>query len=74
MRTGMAGTDRADSFARDVDESATEMTGMSVFNLLTLASILVSVALFLGGRKLEAIFVGLWPPTFQALRSALENR
>jgi hypothetical protein len=70
----MAGTDRADRLARDVDEKATEMTGMSVFNMLTVASIVASIALFLSGRKMEAIFIGLWPPTFQALRSALEQR
>jgi hypothetical protein len=27
----------------------------------------------MSGKKMEAIFVGLWPPTFQALKSATEN-
>jgi hypothetical protein len=31
------------------------------------------VLLFFSGRRTEAIFVGLWPPTFQALKSAYEK-
>jgi hypothetical protein len=41
---------------------------------LTVASIGASIALFLKGRKLEAIFIGLWPPTFEALKSASERK
>ena len=48
--------------------------GISVFHVLTAASILGSLLLFLRGRKMEGIFVGLWPPTFEALRSAAKRR
>lgn len=41
---------------------------MGALDWLTIGSIAASVALFLAGKKQTAIFVGLWPPTFQALR------
>jgi hypothetical protein len=65
--------DRAESMLRNLDEKATEKTGISFFHVLTALSIIGSLALFFSGRKTEAIFVGLWPPTFQALKSAAEN-
>ncbi len=41
---------------------------MGAFDWLTVGSIAASVALFITGKKMAAIFVGLWPPTFQAMR------
>ena len=67
-------TDRPESIARKVDSKVTDKTGMSVFHILALLSIFASIALFFSGRKMEAIFVGLWPPTFEALKSASENK
>ena len=69
----IGGRDKAESLARNIDEKTTSTTGISIFHILTAASIIGSIALFLSGKKMEAIFVGLWPPTFQALKSATEN-
>lgn len=71
IRTGER--DKAESTLRTIDERATDKTGISMFHILTAAAILGSLALFFSGRRLEAIFVGLWPPTFQALKSAAEK-
>lgn len=73
IRTSFRDEDRAESMLRKVDEKATTKTGTSLFHILTLLSIVGSIALFFSGRKMEAIFVGLWPPTFQALKSAAER-
>ncbi|MBA3241311.1 MAG: hypothetical protein H0T60_08830 [Acidobacteria bacterium] len=56
-----------------VDESTKSATGVSLFHILTLASIGASLALFFAGKKSAAIFVGLWPPTFQALKSVADT-
>ncbi len=72
--TGIGGKDKAEQFGRSVDDVATQKTGMSIFHILALASIFASIALFLAGRKTEAIFIGLWPPTFEALKGSTENR
>lgn len=74
IRTQLHGGDRAERMIADMDRSATQVTGISVFHILTLLSIVGSLALFFSGRRMEAIFVGLWPPTFQALKSAAENK
>jgi hypothetical protein len=37
------------------------------------ASIVASIAFFLSGKKMAGVFIGLWPPTFQALKSASEK-
>ncbi len=71
---GIGNKDKAERLGRTVDEKTTQTTGMSVFHILALASIVASIALFLSGRKLEAIFIGLWPPTFEALKGSTENR
>jgi hypothetical protein len=55
---------------KDIDESTVRFTGVSLFHILTVGSIAASIALFASGRKWAGIFVGLWPPTFQALKSA----
>jgi hypothetical protein len=66
--------DRAEAALRTLDEKMAGKSGISVFHLLTMASIVGSIWLFLKGRKVEGIFVGLWPPTFEALRSAAKKR
>jgi hypothetical protein len=72
-RTMMGDDDRAESTLRTVDEGVKDKTGISLFHLLTAASIVGSLLLFFSGRRTEAIFVGLWPPTFQALKAAAEK-
>jgi hypothetical protein len=66
--------DTAESMARRLDEPVKRTTGLSLFHWLTIGSIGASVALFLAGKKNLAIFIGLWPPTFQALKAASENK
>jgi hypothetical protein len=66
-------TDAAESLIRRVDGSTKSATGVSLFHVLTLASIGGSLALFLAGKRSAAIFVGLWPPTFQALKSVADT-
>ena len=74
IRTQGRKHDVAESVIGKIDESTTKATGMSVFHLLTIVSIVASIALFLRGNRTAAIFVGLWPPTFQALKSAVEDK
>lgn len=62
--------EQAKSAVRGANKQAKHQTGLSVFNWLTIGSIAASVGLFIAGKKELAIFVGLWPPTFQALKSA----
>ncbi len=69
----MQGGDQAESMLRTVDESTKQATGISLFHILTLGSIGASIALFLAGKKQAGIFIGLWPPTFQALKSVVER-
>jgi hypothetical protein len=66
--------DIAESVLQTAEEKVRETTGFSLFHILTLASIATSIVLFIRGNKLGAIFVGLWPPTFQALKSAAQDR
>ena len=73
MSQEIASNDRAESILRTVDRTTTGKTGVSLFHVLALLSIFASIALFFSGRKVEAIFVGLWPPTFEALKSAAEK-
>ena len=65
--------DAAESLIRTVDESTKQTTGISLFHILTLGSIGASIALFLSGKKQAGIFIGLWPPTFQALKSVADT-
>jgi hypothetical protein len=62
--------DVTESTLRRADERTRESTGLSLLHWLTIGSIATSIGLFIAGKKELAIFVGLWPPTFQALRSA----
>lgn len=66
--------DVVEKTARNVDEMVKKGTGLSLFHMLTLGSIGASIALFIAGKKNLAIFIGLWPPTFQALKAASENK
>jgi hypothetical protein len=73
MTTTGGNTDVVESTLRTVDEATKGSTGVSLFHILTLASIGGSLALFFAGKKSAAIFVGLWPPTFQALKSVADT-
>jgi hypothetical protein len=66
-------TDVAESMLRNIDQTTKQSTGISLFHILTLGSIGASIALFLSGKKEAGIFVGLWPPTFQALKAVTEK-
>lgn len=63
----------ADAAARTMEQSTKDTAGFSLFHLLTLGSIGAAIYLFMSGKKMEGIFVGLWPPTFEALRSSFEE-
>lgn len=65
--------DVVESTLRTMDESTKGAAGVSLFHILTLASIGGSLALFFAGKKSAAIFVGLWPPTFQALKAVADT-
>ncbi len=41
--------------------------------VLMLGSIIYSISLFSQGKREQAIFVGLWPPTFVALGTLLKQ-
>ena len=68
-----AKTDAAESMLKTVDKSTQKATGVSLFHILTLGAIGASVALFLSGKQRAGIFVGLWPPTFQALKAVVDK-
>jgi hypothetical protein len=70
---GAQNKDVAESVLRTIDKSTKKAAGVSLFHLLTLGSIGASIALFLAGKKQAGIFVGLWPPTFQALKSVADT-
>lgn len=67
------GRDVAESVLRSIDRATTRTARTSIFHVLSLASIGASLALWFSGKKMSAIFVGLWPPTFEALKSAAER-
>jgi hypothetical protein len=66
-------TDAAESMLQSVDKSTVGATGISLFHMLTFASIGASIALYLTGRREAGVFVGLWPPTFQALKAVVDK-
>ena len=68
-----AKTDVAETVLKTVDKSTQKATGVSLFHILTLGAIGASVALFLSGKHKAGIFVGLWPPTFQALKAVVDK-
>ncbi len=65
--------DAAESMIRTLDGSTKQATGVSLFHILTLGSIGASLALYFSGNRQAAIFVGLWPPTFQALKAVADT-
>lgn len=65
--------DAAESMLKRVDKSTQKATGISLFHLLTLGSIGASIALYLSGKEKAGIFIGLWPPTFQALKAVVDK-
>ncbi len=65
--------DAAEEIIRDLDDSTKASTGVSLLHILAIGSIGASIALFLSGRKQAGIFIGLWPPTFEALKSAADK-
>lgn len=67
------GRDAAESILKTVDETTKASTGVSLFHILTFGSIGASIALYLAGKRQAGIFVGLWPPTFQALKSVVDK-
>jgi len=69
----ISGRDAAESMLKTVDETTKGATNISLFHILTLGSIGASIALFLTGKKQAGIFVGLWPPTFQALKAVVDK-
>lgn len=68
-----SGRDAAESMLKTVDKSTQKSTGVSLFHILTIGAIGASIALFLSGKKTGGIFVGLWPPTFQALKAVVDK-
>jgi hypothetical protein len=71
---GQTSPDAVEQATRNVDEKVKQTTGLSLFHVLTLGSIGASIALFMAGKKDLAIFIGLWPPTFQALKAASQSK
>lgn len=68
------GKDAAESMLKTIDKTTQKTTGISLFHILTLGSIGASIALYLSGNKKAGIFVGLWPPTFQALKAVVDKK
>ena len=66
-------TDKAETLLKTIDNTTVNSTGVSLFHILTIGSIGASLALFFSGNKQAGIFVGLWPPTFQALKSVVDK-
>jgi hypothetical protein len=66
-------TDVYEKVLKTIDNTTVESTGFSMFHILTIGSIGASLALFFSGNKQAGIFVGLWPPTFLALKSVVDK-
>lgn len=64
---GMA--ERAEGAIRSAEQRVRRSTGASVLHWASLGAIAASIGLYLAGKKHAALFVGLWAPTFQALKS-----
>jgi hypothetical protein len=65
--------DFIDNTVHTMDAPVKRATNVSLWNGLAMASIGASLTLFLAGKKDWAVFVGLWPPTFLALKAAAEK-
>lgn len=71
MATDMLPTTKNDpleSRIHAIDSAVADQTGLGLLNWLTLGSIAASIYLFASGKRQLGIFIGLWPPTFQALK------
>ncbi len=66
-------TDMYEKVLKTIDSTTVESTGFSMFHILTIGSIGASLALYFSGNKQAGIFVGLWPPTFLALKSVVDK-
>ena len=66
-------TDKAEAVLKTIDNTTVQSTGISLFHILTIGSIGASLALYFSGNRQAGIFVGLWPPTFQALKSVVDK-
>lgn len=65
----------SDEALEELERQAEKSSGVSLFHALTLGSIGLSLYLYwIADRKMDGIFVGLWAPTFEALRSSMESR
>jgi hypothetical protein len=73
VRAAIRPTPVAELILKTVDESTRGTTGVSLMHILTFGSIGASIALYLAGKRQAGIFVGLWPPTFQALKSVVDK-
>lgn len=65
--------DAAETMLKTIDKTTQKATGVSLFHILTLGAIGASIALFASGKQKAGIFVGLWPPTFQALKAVVDK-
>lgn len=65
--------DVAETVLKTIDKTTEKATGVSMFHILTLGAIGASIALFFSGKQKAGIFVGLWPPTFQALKAVVDK-
>jgi hypothetical protein len=74
MGGAMQQQDKAESLLKKIDQTTQDSTGISLFHILTFGSIGASLALFFAGKKQAGIFVGLWPPTFQALKAVVDKK
>ncbi len=61
-------SDPVESKLHSIDATVAEQTGTSLLNWLTAGSIIASIYFFATGKRQLGIFIGLWPPTFQALK------
>lgn len=65
--------DLSDAVVQKIEKAAISRTGISPMAVMAVGSIVASISLFIAGKRELAIFVGLWPPTFFALKSAAER-
>ncbi len=65
--------DAAETVLNAVDRVTQNSTGVSLFHILTIGSIAASIALYVSGKQKAGIFIGLWPPTFQALKAVVDK-
>jgi len=73
-RLSRRNADLGETAVRKIDQQSMRKVGVGALHILSLASIVGSLLLFMRGRKIEGIFMGLWPPTFEALSSAANRR